>query len=479
MTRSRLTPFCCVARCRTFCPARLRVVLLRLASRLQTLRWYAAPKRPCPQDAGAESQQVFRAAGQPAGHLADQVGAGGPGVPLSCSPPTTAAWRASWTRSAPSARTGVEAARVPAGHAAGGAGWRPRCRAGPSTSTASGRRCRASSWRSTRCSTCARCASSSTTCRPAMPRWRACTRAGRPVAGRVRRLHRPAQAQRLPVLHTVVRDDGRPWRCRSARASHARARRIRRGRALGLQGGRRKGYAGVSAGGDFEEACGRGAQGRAAPAAGLGARLGRAGRRGSAAHRRPRRRSTTASTSSRRRPRSSSCRGRHAGRLRLHPAHRPGPPLPRRRVDGAMVPLNTAEHGQTVEIVAAKEGGPSLDWLNPSWATCAASARGPRCGPGSTPRRWPDHRARPRAGGKAAAARRPHRAQARHLAAQLGFKGADALFEVVGKDEFSLRNIEQLLRPPSRARRRRAADPQALAQRSGRRRRAGGGAWAR
>ncbi|MCV5926501.1 hypothetical protein OFO11_31910, partial [Escherichia coli] len=29
----------------------------------------------------------------------------------------------------------------------------------------------------------------------------------------------------------------------------------------------------------------------------------------------------------------------------------------------------------------------------------------------------------------------------------LGFKSADALFEVVGKDEYSLRNIEQLLRP--------------------------------
>ena len=35
------------------------------------------------------------------------------------------------------------------------------------------------------------------------------------------------------------------------------------------------------------------------------------------------------------------------------------------RVDGAMVPLNTPlENGQTVEIIAAKEGGPSLDWLN-------------------------------------------------------------------------------------------------------------------
>ncbi|WP_413894579.1 TGS domain-containing protein, partial [Candidatus Skiveiella danica] len=35
------------------------------------------------------------------------------------------------------------------------------------------------------------------------------------------------------------------------------------------------------------------------------------------------------------------------------------------RVDGAMVPLNTPlANGQTVEVVAAKEGGPSLDWLN-------------------------------------------------------------------------------------------------------------------
>src|SRR6185369_7399478 len=35
------------------------------------------------------------------------------------------------------------------------------------------------------------------------------------------------------------------------------------------------------------------------------------------------------------------------------------------RIDGVMVPLNTPlQHGQTVEITAAKEGGPSRDWLN-------------------------------------------------------------------------------------------------------------------
>jgi GTP pyrophosphokinase len=37
------------------------------------------------------------------------------------------------------------------------------------------------------------------------------------------------------------------------------------------------------------------------------------------------------------------------------------------KVDGAMVPLNTAlRNGQQVEILAAKQGGPSRDWLNPT-----------------------------------------------------------------------------------------------------------------
>lgn len=37
------------------------------------------------------------------------------------------------------------------------------------------------------------------------------------------------------------------------------------------------------------------------------------------------------------------------------------------RIDGAMVPLDTPLHtGQTVEIMAAKSGGPSRDWLNPN-----------------------------------------------------------------------------------------------------------------
>ena len=36
------------------------------------------------------------------------------------------------------------------------------------------------------------------------------------------------------------------------------------------------------------------------------------------------------------------------------------------RIDGQMVPLNTAlKNGQTVEVTTVKEGGPSRDWLNP------------------------------------------------------------------------------------------------------------------
>jgi GTP pyrophosphokinase len=123
------------------------------------------------------------------------------------------------------------------------------------------------------------------------------------------------------------------------------------------------------------------------------------------------------------------------------------------RVDGAMVPLNTPlANGQTVEVVAAKEGGPSLDWLNAE----LGYIRSPRSK--AKVRAWFNAQAM---AGTIARGRelvekllqREGRTAIRldDLAAQLGFKGADALFEVVGKDEFSLRNIELLLRPPAPA----------------------------
>jgi GTP pyrophosphokinase len=123
------------------------------------------------------------------------------------------------------------------------------------------------------------------------------------------------------------------------------------------------------------------------------------------------------------------------------------------RVDGVMVPLNTAlANGQTVEVVAAKEGGPSLDWLNAE----LGYIRSPRSK--AKVRAWFNAQAMQTtiARGRELVEKLLQREgrtaiKLDDLAAQLGFKGADALFEVVGKDEFSLRNIELLLRPAAPA----------------------------
>ena len=119
------------------------------------------------------------------------------------------------------------------------------------------------------------------------------------------------------------------------------------------------------------------------------------------------------------------------------------------RVDGVMVPLHTPlANGQTVEVVAAKEGGPSLDWLN----TEQGYIRSPRSR--AKVRAWFNVQAMSAtiARGRELVEKLLQREgrtaiKLDELAARLGFKGAEALFEVVGKDEFSLRNIELLLRP--------------------------------
>ena len=278
----------------------LRVVLLRLASRLQTLRWYAASRRECPEALARESQDVFAP-------LANRLGI----------------WQIKWELEDLAFRflQGDEYHRVAAlmdgkrlqreaggrtGAAATGArSWRPpacsaRCRAGPSTCTACGRRCRARASTSPMSSTCARCASSSTTCRPATPCWRACTTCYVPVPGEFDDYIAKPKPNGYQSLHTVVRGARR----RGAggadpHARDARACRARRGRALGLQGGRRARLCRCQRRRRLRRARGRGAQGGAAPAAGLGARQSP-----SAMPLRPKAAcSTTASTSSRRRPR--------------------------------------------------------------------------------------------------------------------------------------------------------------------------------
>ena len=120
------------------------------------------------------------------------------------------------------------------------------------------------------------------------------------------------------------------------------------------------------------------------------------------------------------------------------------------RVDGVMVPLNTPlQNGQTVEITAAKEGGPSRDWLNADLGFLASHRAKAKV------RAWFNEQIRHEtiARGREAVEKLLQRegktaVKLEDLASQLGFKSAEDLFAVVGKDEYSLRNIETLLRPP-------------------------------
>ena len=119
------------------------------------------------------------------------------------------------------------------------------------------------------------------------------------------------------------------------------------------------------------------------------------------------------------------------------------------RVDGALVPLLTPlQNGQTVQIVTAKEGGPSRDWLN----TELGYLKSPRAR--AKVRAWfnTQQQAATIARGRELVEKLLQREgrtaiKLDALAEQLGFKPADALFEAVGKDEFSLHQIEHLLRP--------------------------------
>ncbi len=119
------------------------------------------------------------------------------------------------------------------------------------------------------------------------------------------------------------------------------------------------------------------------------------------------------------------------------------------KIDGALVPLNTAlKNGQTVEVTVAKEGGPSRDWLNPELGYLASQRSK------SKVRAWfnaiviESTIAKGREAVEKLLQREGKTAlKLADIAEQLGFKTPDDLFEVVGKDELSLRTIEQLFRP--------------------------------
>lgn len=120
------------------------------------------------------------------------------------------------------------------------------------------------------------------------------------------------------------------------------------------------------------------------------------------------------------------------------------------RVDGAMVPLNTPlKNGQTVEIITARGGaatgaGPSRDWLGPGYAASSRTR--------AKVRAWFNaiEQQETLTQGRGLVEKTLQREgktsiNLEELAHKLGFSKLDELFLAVGKDEFSLRNIELVL----------------------------------
>jgi GTP pyrophosphokinase len=122
------------------------------------------------------------------------------------------------------------------------------------------------------------------------------------------------------------------------------------------------------------------------------------------------------------------------------------------RVDGHMVPLNTPlANGQTVQIISAKSGstsdGPSRDWLNPQLGYVQSNrAR-------SKVRQW--FNAQEFQGALTAGRERVEKALQREgrtalafeqIAAKLGVPDVEAMFTAVARDEIGPRQLEQAIR---------------------------------
>jgi GTP pyrophosphokinase len=118
------------------------------------------------------------------------------------------------------------------------------------------------------------------------------------------------------------------------------------------------------------------------------------------------------------------------------------------RVDGVMVPLNTPlKNGQTVDIITVKSGpgvGPSRDWLSPGYAASSRTR--------SKVRAWFNaiEQEETLAHGRTVLEKTLQRegktaVNLEELAHKLGFAKVDDLCLSLGKDEFSPRQIEQML----------------------------------
>ncbi len=117
------------------------------------------------------------------------------------------------------------------------------------------------------------------------------------------------------------------------------------------------------------------------------------------------------------------------------------------KVDGVMVPLTTPlQNGQTVEITAAKQGGPSRDWLNPQLGFLRSTRSRAKV------RQWFNaiELEETLAHGRSVVARELQRlgktaANLEELAQALGFEKADDLFIAVGREVVRPRQIAEVL----------------------------------
>ncbi|HSW03307.1 RelA/SpoT family protein [Aquabacterium sp.] len=423
----------------------LRVVLLRLASRLQTLRWYASSKQPCPAALALETQQVFAP-------LANRLGI----------------WQVKWeledlafrflqpalykqvaqqlAQTRVERERSVQQVRQHLADALAAVGITAEVQGRPKHLYSIWKKMQGKSLsiekvfdaRALRV-----IVADVPACYAALSRVHECFRA---VPGEYDDYIAKPKANGYQSLHTVVLcDDGRPVEVQIRTAAmHEHAEHGVAAHWAYKEAGA-KGYAGVSAAGDFEE--------RVAEARKAVLRQLLAWERDYAGQ------SPESSTSPAFDDRiyvftpQATVIELPAGATPIDFAYSLHTDLGHRcrgaRVDGAMVPLNTPlANGQTVEVIAAKEGGPSLDWLNSELGYLKAHRSR------SKVRAWFNAQAmsvtiaRGRELVEKALQREGRTAlKLDDLAAQLGFKGAEALFEVVGKDEYSLRHIENLLRP--------------------------------
>jgi GTP pyrophosphokinase len=134
------------------------------------------------------------------------------------------------------------------------------------------------------------------------------------------------------------------------------------------------------------------------------------------------------------------------------------------RVDGALVALNTPlRTGQTVEVIAARSGGPSRDWLNAELGFLAGARSRTKV------RQWFNaiEHAQSVAAGREVVSRELQRlgrtsVALEDLAQRLGFSGVEELFLAVSREEIGLRSIEQAVSGAAPAEQAAAAVPAAL-----------------